>query len=214
MKLLIATLAVFFAAADHPALGGYRAVPVGDPAAAKALATTLDLIHKDAALARLDLANPELLGVERQIVAGQNLRTTARVGGADHRRVLRAVVYRTLGGKTSLTSVELGPIGAKELPQGAGPINGLPGGYSQQDPADAETRQTAEEACKLLGDPAWLGQGVLLSKVQAASTQVVAGFNHHLLLRAAVKGGERTVDLIYLQPAVGKPLLTWVKLSS
>jgi hypothetical protein len=162
----------------------------------------------------VDLANPELLGVERQVVAGLNFRTTARVGGKDHRRVLRAVVYRALGGKTSLTSVELGPIGAKELPQGAGPINGLPGGYSKQDPADAETKQTAEAACKLLGGAAWLGQGVQLSKVQAASTQVVAGFNHHLTLRAAVKGGERTVELIYLQPAVGNPVLTWVKLSS
>jgi hypothetical protein len=195
-------------------LGGFRPVPAHDPAAAKALATALELIRKDAAVGGLDLANPEVVQVERQIVAGQNFRTTARVGAAERRRALRAVVYRDLRGKTRLTSVELGPIGAKELPPAAGPVNDMPGGYTRQDVNDPGIKTEAGTACKLLADPAWLGRGVLLTKVEAASTQVVAGLNTHLTMRAAVKGGERTMEVVLYDPPNGQTQLSWARISA
>jgi hypothetical protein len=211
--LLIAAKAALMSAAGEPRLGDYRVVPPTDAAARKALTQAMELIHKDAALGGLDLANPEAIQVERQIVAGQKLRTTAHVGGKAARRVLRAVVWLPLHAKPELMEVEMGPIGSTSLPAGAGPINGLPGGYSAQATDSEDTRKAADLACIILGEAPWLGRGVMLNKVLSASTQVVAGFNHHLHLRAAVKGGERDVDLVMYEPPTGPSVLTWVRIA-
>lgn len=196
-----------------PIAGGFSAAPSNDAEVRAAVAAAVAELRGPTWLGRADLAAGPVRSAERQVVAGMNYRVAFELKDGGRVRPARAQVWHDLQGKRHLSWAVIGEPGAAEV-DGATPTstNGLPGGWSDQDPKGASIAARAKRALALLAGADWLGHAPGAPKVQEAKMQVVAGFNTWLAIDATVGGKPRRIDLEMYESPQDEASLSWVRL--
>ena len=93
------------------------------------------------------------------------------------------------------------------------PMKNLAGGWSTQ-AIDDSMKAAAAEAATLLAGPDWLGRPVEVKAVDRAMTQVVAGRNVYLAMKAQVNGKLRAIEVVVYQPLKGPATITWMRMEA